>query len=687
MITHEWHVGGTQAGGSPLEINCHRRLRGPYTGIGTLLRQLVPDVQVRFRELVHSHAIEILSIAPELKADIDAPPETLASVAAPDEQTRIYPALRTRRLAHGIVDFLAACAAPERLGPMELSFVNVDEADHTDQECLSLLLRRVSADRVRVTVRTRTSDLPDELTAVLGAHARRTEVKAAAKPADARSQEALLLAFIDSDGTSEDPAELAAYRGADPARRAGLHDARAVALRESDEITLRIGAIPYHLEHGSDPAVTGGAALLEALEYCVSMGFHHAVIECGARGRAIVDPKTQMDLYWPLTGRSATALAATGRPELAEPLYLDVRRRYTLPMVHLVNSYALAMLYARHYDRKDYPKARTYVNTAIAIATLLPEPVERAFLTAFNSNGLALIEMREGNLEESLRIVNESLELATRAVPADSHRLHKSVLVYNKASLYSRMGRLDEALNAYTEVLAADPNWQDYYFERADVRRKLGDLVGALADYNAAEKVTPPFWELHFNRAGLKAELGDFAGAIDDLERVVDLEPRELDAWANLLGYLLESGDVTGARHRVEDALRLHPENPRLLCIRGQVALEAGDTAEAWRSFDLALKADEAFVDALACRAGMAFDRGDTDAAIADLTKAIEITHDDPDLYFNRAQVLQSAGRWDAAIGDYNRAMDLPGADRETILQKQEYCYGEAGGAQEPALP
>jgi tetratricopeptide (TPR) repeat protein len=681
MITHYWYVGARPATATALAADCHRRLRGPYTGVGTVLRTLVPQAQQDFRDLVHRYAIEILSIAPELRATVDAPPETLASVAAPEEQTRIYPALRTRRLSHGIVDFLAACAAPERLGPLELIFVNLDEADHTDQECLSLLLRRIPADRVRITVHTRTTDLPGELTQVLGRHAVRVDLPPPPAPPETRDADILLRAYVESDGTSDDPAELAAYEAADPARRATLHDERAAVLRERDEITLTLGAIAYHAEHGSDPAVTGGEALLDALQYAVSMGFHHAVIDYGRRGRAIVDPKTQMDIYWPLTGRSATALAATGRPEQAEPLYLEVRRRYAVPMVHLVNSYALGMLYARHYgpERRDYAIARTYVNTAIAIATILPEPVPRAFLTAFNSNGLALIEMREGNLDESLRIVAEGLELVRTAVPDETHRLHKSVLMYNMASLHSRMGRLAEALAGYTKVLAVDPNWQDYYFERADVLRRLGDPHRALADYDAAELVTPPFWELHFNRGGLRAEVGDFAGAIADLERVVDLEPGEVEAWANLAAIISDSGDPVGARRRIDDALLVHPGNPRLLCIRGQFSLAANDIDRAWQDFEAALAADGELPDALACHAGIAFDRGDAQLAVRDLTRAVELTGPDPDLLFNRAQARQSLGQWGNAIADYTRALNLPGSDRVAILRQRGICHQAAG--------
>src|ERR1051326_2789127 len=96
-------------------VDCQRNLRGPYTGTGSLLRALVPGVHAARAELTARHAIEILAAAPELEPLLGGAPDTLTSLAPPSERTRWYSRLRTRRIAHGLVDFLRECARAQPL--------------------------------------------------------------------------------------------------------------------------------------------------------------------------------------------------------------------------------------------------------------------------------------------------------------------------------------------------------------------------------------------------------------------------------------------------------------------------------------------------------------------------------------------------------------------------------------------
>jgi tetratricopeptide (TPR) repeat protein len=686
---HVWLVGPRQARAenADIEVDCHRLLRGPYTGTGTMLRALVPEAFRTEPALVRRHAIEILSIAPELRAVLGPAPETLTSLAIAEERTRFYPAARTRRLANGIADFLQSYVRCGGSRGLTLSFARVDEADHTDQEFLAIMLRRIPADQVTVIIGTRRAEPPAELAAEIARYTHRVdagpaEVSAVRADGDHRDPEQLLRAYIESDGTSEDPAELAAYQGATGRRRAALHDARAAELRGREERSLRLGAIPYHLAHGSDPADAGGDALWEAAYYCTDMGFYHAAIDCGLRGRAVTDPETQETQYSYLTVKIATALAVLGRPEEAEQFYLELLRRYTDPGLHMRVSYALAMLYTRSYpaERRDHNVARVAINTAIAIATQWPDPAERAFHVVFNENGRALIEMHQGQPLAALRFVSDGLDRLDRELAPGEHQLHRSVLAHNRGNVLAALGRLHDALADFDAVIEADPNYPDYYFDRAGVRRRLGDYPGALADLGEGIARTPPFWELHYNRGDLRAELGDLTGAITDFSRVVDLEPSELDARVNLVGLLLESGELAAARAHIDEGLSIHPDDPQLVCARGRLAMDTGDIDQARQDFDLALSADARLVTALASRASISYQAGQHDAAVSDLTLAIEAAPH-PDLLYNRGLVHEEAGRWQAAIDDFTRALELPGADRDELARQRALCQAGLEGA------
>jgi tetratricopeptide (TPR) repeat protein len=683
MNTHLWHSGPNGPDDEPADVTvgCHRRLRGPYTGAGSLVRALVPAVYERWPELVRAHAIEILSMAPELKDRIGAAPETLTSLAVPEERTRIYAAVRTRRLAHGLVEFLHSYASLRGCGPLGLCFTDVDEADHTDQEFLAILLRRSQGLPITVTVGSRGGDLTDELASALARYATRLASPDEATGVRAtRDQDQLLNAYITSDGTSDDPDELAAHQAADPALRARLHDERAELLLRDGDWSLRLGAVPYHLEHGNDPAGAGGDALYEAVYYAAGFGFWHAVLDFARRARAVVDPE-QADRYWDFSGKMSSALALLGRTREAEKLYLEVRARYALPMAQMFTGYATAMLYTRLHpaELRDHQLAKSYLMNTITLASLLPDPEERTFHSVFQRNGMALVEMHLGNLSEALHLVDSGLKRLDAELPADRHRLHRSVLVHNRGRVFAAMGRLPEALADMATVIGLDPNYPDYYFDRADLLQKRGEDSAALADYDTAIALSPPFWEVHFNRADLLAKTGDAEGAIADLRRVVELEPAELDARVNLIGLLLETGQAKAVEPLLREGLRLAPDDGRLLQVRGQLAWDAGSTEAARQDFDLALESDPGCVPALASRAALAFDSGDLEAALQDLSRAVELEPGNPDLRYNRAYVHQAAELWQAAVDDYTLALRLPGADTAELLGQRAECHRELG--------
>ncbi|MEU6256938.1 tetratricopeptide repeat protein [Streptomyces sp. NPDC047043] len=685
MNTHLWRSDPTGSGDEPADVTvgCHRRLRGPYTGAGSLVRALVPDAYERWPELVRTHAIEILTMAPELKERIGAAPETLTSLAVPEERTRIYAAARTRRLAHGLVEFLHSYTSLRGSGPLGLCFTDVDEADHTDQEFLAILLRRTQGVPISVTVGSRGGDLPDELVSAFARYTTRLTPTDTATTTTARAsvdQAQLLSAYITSDGTSDDPRALAAYEAADPGLRARLHDERAALLLREGDWSLRLGAVPYHLERGTDPAGAGGEALHEAVYYTAGLGLWHAVLDYGDRARAIIDPE-QAERYWDFSGKMSSALALLGRTREAEKLYLEVRARYALPMAQMFTGYAMAMLYTRLHpaDLRDHQLAKSYLSNTITLASLLPDAEQRSFHSVFQRNGMALVEMHLGNLPEALRLVDAGLTRLDAELPADRHRLHRSVLVHNRGRVLAALGRLPAALADLTTVIGLDPNYPDYYFDRAELLHKLGENAAALADYNTAISLSPPFWEVHFNRADLLAEMGDAEAAIADLRRVVELEPTELDARVNLIGLLLETGQTKPVEPLLREGLRLTPDDARLLQVRGQLAWEAGAAESARHDFDLALENDPDCVAALAGRAALAFDSGDVETAQRDLTRAVELDPDDPDLRYNRAYVRQAAGLWQAAVDDYTLALRLPGADHAELLRQRSECYRELG--------
>ncbi|MEO3746742.1 tetratricopeptide repeat protein [Plantactinospora sp. B5E13] len=661
MDAHRSRLPGAVPAGAVLaEVDAHRRRRGPYTAAGQLLRTVVPEAWRRYPELVSRHEVEVLSLAPELRDLIPATRHTLTSLAVPEERTRFYSRLRTLRIAHGLVEFLNDHLRRLGGGPRYLLVDNLHHADPTDQELCAVLLRRADPELLRLVIATDTDDLvapPGPLAVSLPGALRRyaTEVVAAATPPPEPEGSDLDLArrYVTDDCVDDDPRVRAAYQRLDPADRARLHDERVAELTGHPEWSVRLGALPYHAEHGTDPAGAGADALRAALDYCVDMGFYHATVDYGERGRAVVDWTGQLDHWWAFTTKMTTSLAALGLPEQALALYHEARAQTTAPMVHLQAAYATAMLHTRYLpkEHQDHHTARGWANLAIAIAQCLPDPKIRAFKTVFNQNGLALVAVHEGRLDEALTLVSNGIDRLEQDLDDTEHALHRSVLRHNRSQVYAALGRYDDALTDLDAVIAADPHYPEYHFDRGNLLRRLGRPAEAVDCYERALALSPPFPEVYYNRGDARVELGDLAGALADFGYVLELDPTHLDAYVNRAGLRLELGDADGAWHDVRAGLALDPENPHLRCVQGQL-LTADDPTAATRVLTGLVTTHPDFADGWAARGAAAYDRGELADAVTDFGRALALA-DNPAVRFNRGTALAGAGRYEEALVDF----------------------------------
>ncbi|WP_406313776.1 tetratricopeptide repeat protein [Streptosporangium sp. NBC_01639] len=579
-------------------VDADRRLRGPYTVGGAIASALAP---VAAPELLSRYDLELRAMAPDLHGLVPVRRQSVADHLPRAERILVHAPRRTLRLSNGFAEFLREHLTAT--GPRTLVVETVHEADPTDRELLAVLRRRID---------------PELLTVVTGEQA-----------------------VPDESLTPEE------------------HDALADELEREGTIGARLGAIPYHRERGTDPH-RAVEAFRSAVEWCLDSGFHDAVAELGLRALPLADPATDPDTWWRLLHSTATALGSLNREDEAEALFDLARRESLSPVTHASAAYSTGMLKVRHHDpaRRDLNAALAWVNQAIAISTLLPDPRERAFKLGFDLNGRALVEVRLGAPAKALEFVQEAVELAERDLGPDEHPIHRLVLRANRAQLAIMLGRPEDALEDLDAVIAADPGYPDYYIDRGNLLHRLGRRDAAIADYETAMRVGPPFPEPYYNRAEILFSAGDHQGALVDLDHALELDPEFVDGLANRAGLLAALGEYDRARADAETGLALEPVNPYLLCALGQVEMAEGRHKEARAAFDQALEGAPSLTAAWASRGMLAFETGDPEGAVADFTRALE-PGADPALLFNRAMALRAAGRDAEATADLTRALEL----------------------------
>ncbi|MEV6975296.1 tetratricopeptide repeat protein [Kitasatospora sp. NPDC093806] len=675
-------------------VNADRRLRGPYTAVGSILRATVPDALARCPEAVTGHDIELLSTTPELRGLVPATRETLTSLAVPKERTRFYSALRTLRIAHGLVEFLGAYLRALGAGPRTLVVEDAHRADPTDGEFLAVLLRRIDPALLTVVVTTGTEPLErptgpgrETLPDALAAHCAvldptgpeplvGPEPATGPEPAAGRGRAELGRALIAADGVGDDPAALAAYLALPADERARLHDLRRAELETAGEPSLWLGAIAWHAEHGSDPAGVGADTLRHALDHCMDLGYYHAVVDLGERGRRLVTHETNPNHWWAFTTKMTTSFAALGLAERALPLYDEARALSASPEVHMQAAYATAMLHTRHFEagRRDHGLARAWVNQAIAFARWHPDPKEREARVVFNRNGLALIEVHQGRPAAALELLDACIARLDETLEPDEHALHRSVLLYNRAQVHAALGHHTEAVADYTAVIACDPNYAEYHFDRGMLWRDLGEPERALADYEHAIRLSPPFPEAYFNRADVLAELGDTDAAVADFGYVLQLDPEFEEARINRAALLLEAGAHELARADLAAGLERNPGNARLLCLKGQLLAAEEDLAAAAAVYAEAVEVDPGSAEAWALFGELRYRQGDLAGAGSHLARAVELSTESG-IRFNLAVVHHDAGRYGEAVRLLDEVVEAT-EDVDARLQRARCLLG-----------
>jgi len=685
-MAHHWITGGRLADRKAFlttlelppvlaEVDAHRNLRGPYTAAGTLLRRLAPEVLRRNPDLAVKHDIELLSVAPELREVLPNSRQTLTSMALPAERTRFYARLRTFRTAHGLVEFFRDGAPP---GRWTVVIDNVDQAEFTDQEFLAAAVRRWHPARLTLVIGTGGSELAPVLAEALERHAQRHEVGSAELGAARASTETGAEAawrYVHSDCTSDEVALAEAYWALPAAERAALHDRRASELAGRGEFSLTLGALTLHRERGTDAERTGVASLYQAQDHCLCLGFYDAVVDYAQRAMAMIDPVSREEDWWSFAVELGLAWSILGRTHEAMALYDQARLVSARPAVHMAAAYSTAMLYTRHNDpaERDEKLAKSWLHAAMATASLLPDRVQRAFQSAFYANGLALVEVNLGDLNEALRLVNECIAGLDEKLEPHEHRLHRAVLKNNRARVHLGLGNLDAAIADYGVIIGEDPNHCEHYLERGNILRRVGRTDEAFADYARAISLTPPFPEIHYNRGDLFLTVGDVDSALADFSYVLELDPTFLDAYVNRAGIYLEAGAEVLAKADALAGLALDPTNAHLHAVLGQVLSEEGQPDQARAAFDAALAADPTLISALSGRASLAYEQGDPAAALADLTTALELDGNNAALRYNRGFLYLESERWDEALADLNVAAELT-PDDEAVVEALQSC-------------
>ena len=240
----------------------------------------------------------------------------------------------------------------------------------------------------------------------------------------------------------------------------------------------------------------------------------------------------------------------------------------------------LGIAYFRFYDSEHrlpayLPTVARHIRRGLAAGAERPRSDARLYL------GRALMEM------DSLSAAENELALAAQAHTGDPETL------YWLGVVRFLRGNAAAAIETLGEAVAVQPRFSEARFKLAEALADVGRVDEALAAYTEALRMDPYRHASAWNDMGFQyLQAGDMDEAAPALRRAIGLDPRFVEARANLGAALLSRGDLDAATVQFEAALRYEPEYQPALGNLGVVYLQQGRLADARGMFERLLVAN-----------------------------------------------------------------------------------------------
>ncbi|MFI1825071.1 tetratricopeptide repeat protein [Streptomyces sp. NPDC020412] len=260
-----------------------------------------------------------------------------------------------------------------------------------------------------------------------------------------------------------------------------------------------------------------------------------------------------------------------------------------------------------------------------------------------------------------------------------------TVAAHHELGEHLRLGRrYEEALAAYDEALARDPDALRTSASRGLVKHRLGRHEEALADLDRAVDADPRYaWAL-VARSDVKRALGDRAGAIADVSAASEIEPDHASVLASYAETLRHFEQYEEAVALFDRALLLNPDYTWALGSRAMAHHRLGRVDAALADLGEALARNPGYGWALLRRAEIHRERGDAEAEFVDLDRLVQINPDPAPALARRAAAHLHHGRTGAALADVRRMVEL-GEVAGALAVLAEPAFAEVREARELA--
>lgn len=291
---------------------------------------------------------------------------------------------------------------------------------------------------------------------------------------------------------------------------------------------------------------------------------------------------------------------------------------------------------------------------------------------------------------------NREYEMAAREFKAIPPSASDFAVYLNLGMVYSKLGRFEQARQAYENALQIDPaspepylrlgidaakarrnaqavDWLSQAYAKApgkeDISYVFAEELIQNRSYTWAESVLSHAMKLHPDAAGLVEAQGDLylaqqknGQAADSYLRCLNMNPHLVSARVSLAKSYLASGQSEKAREQLEAVLLAQPGNAEANALLGSMELKSGKEEAALHMTEEALKRDPDNRTANENLAEISIREGKYPQAYAALEKLAKLEPKSSRVHFLLGRVLLKLGRQNDAEHEFELSRTLQAA-------------------------
>ncbi|MEQ9371301.1 MAG: tetratricopeptide repeat protein [Coleofasciculus chthonoplastes F3-SA18-01] len=316
---------------------------------------------------------------------------------------------------------------------------------------------------------------------------------------------------------------------------------------------------------------------------------------------------------------------------------------------------------------------------------VVPEPdnsvITESAISGGNEQGASLSEVEK--LNQLLAGLNGS-GYNQKSVPvSNSSTVSDAEFWFNQGVTLYELGRYEEALANFDQLISLQPNDYQAWFKRGVVLGELGRYEKALANFDQVISLQPDDYQAWHNRGAALFKLGRPEEALANFDRLISLQPDDYKTWDNRGIVLGELGRHEEALANFDQVISLQPDDYQAWHNRGVALGELGRYEKALTSYDQAISIQPDYYQAWFNRSIMLGKLGRYREALTSYDQVISLQPDYYPAWYNRGAALGELGRYEEALANFDQVISLqpdyyPAWDNRGVVLGELGRYEEA---------